>query len=371
MFCTPEPPEEYTTAHTNLLNFRGKVLTDLVGGRVIAGLDAGHASMLKYKNLIDGLGVTPYLFGRVQEYALALKFKGIDVDTGGIRRVKGEYVGGTADYPLQPPYQVPRRPLPQVDVFSYTPVTDLDMLDKANAGSLRSFVLIRCPSGTFRETPDAENAIYDYYELYPTSRYGKKWHIVNPNPSISDWDSFEGEEVKLDRALVKAGTYDNYEYYVSLWFDCLALGMGAIKQSNLILVRCDKSSGAFDIHFSIAGQTVSSAYHNLYGTWKWTDREVGFANLAENITVEVPYEPTWLNHFDVIISVNDVIMGTTNPIPDTYTHPAYTDLIVTAYPNVGYKFKHWERDATIVSVTNPYTLRMLKDYTLKAVFEPL
>jgi parallel beta-helix repeat protein len=62
--------------------------------------------------------------------------------------------------------------------------------------------------------------------------------------------------------------------------------------------------------------------------------------------------------------------GTTNPAPGTYTHTASSMVQVTAIPNSGYIFDHWELNGSNVGSANPYTVHMDSNYTLKAYFAP-
>jgi uncharacterized repeat protein (TIGR02543 family) len=71
--------------------------------------------------------------------------------------------------------------------------------------------------------------------------------------------------------------------------------------------------------------------------------------------------------YTLTISVNDPTMGTTNPAPNTYAYQEGTTATVTAKPNSGYKFDHWQLDAE-THTDNPTTITMDKDYTLTAIF---
>jgi uncharacterized delta-60 repeat protein len=58
--------------------------------------------------------------------------------------------------------------------------------------------------------------------------------------------------------------------------------------------------------------------------------------------------------------------GTTDPIPDTYTHFGGARVTVTAVPDSGYAFKEWSGDAS--GVENPVTIVMDRDKSLTANF---
>jgi len=366
-------PPEYTEALENLKAFRTKILTDLVGGRVIAGLDASHDSMLKFSGIIDGLSVTPYMFGKVKEKALALKFKGKDVGVGKLKYVKGEYVGGKTTYPLKPPYHVPQRSLPQVDVFLYDVIKDLDLLDKTNTESLKSFVLVQANSGTFEETANAENALYDYYEFIPQNRHRGKWTITGQKLGYSSYETIEGEYVVMLRRLVKAGTMEDYEYWLYVFIDGNIYSTSALlRPFSIMTFHIMPSAPAPSTVYSIAGQRVPENSRGLWGTGEEREHMVplGFGCFADTIT-PVTDDIVWSNHFSLKIEVNNPAWGTTSPAPSTYTKEAYEDTAITALPNAGYKLDHWERDGVTISTTSPYTVRSHKDYEVKCVFAPV
>jgi len=60
--------------------------------------------------------------------------------------------------------------------------------------------------------------------------------------------------------------------------------------------------------------------------------------------------------------------GTTDPVPGTYTYAVDSSVEVTAFPDADYVFDHWELDTVDVGSTNPYTVLIDEDHTLKAVF---
>ncbi|MEM1553195.1 MAG: PKD domain-containing protein [Candidatus Bathyarchaeia archaeon] len=60
--------------------------------------------------------------------------------------------------------------------------------------------------------------------------------------------------------------------------------------------------------------------------------------------------------------------GTTNPAPGTYSYAAGSQVQVTAIPNSGYAFDHWELNGTNVGTATTYTVTMNANYVLKAFF---
>jgi desulfoferrodoxin (superoxide reductase-like protein) len=60
--------------------------------------------------------------------------------------------------------------------------------------------------------------------------------------------------------------------------------------------------------------------------------------------------------------------GTTSPPQSNYTYNQPTTVPVTAAPATGWKLDHWLLDNTNIGSTNPYTVNMNSNHTLKAVF---
>jgi hypothetical protein len=67
------------------------------------------------------------------------------------------------------------------------------------------------------------------------------------------------------------------------------------------------------------------------------------------------------------LNLNSTVGGTTDPAPSIYEYDAGSTVTVTAIPDVGYKFNHWELDGVVKSA-NPLSILMDKDHTLLAVF---
>ncbi len=67
------------------------------------------------------------------------------------------------------------------------------------------------------------------------------------------------------------------------------------------------------------------------------------------------------------LTISSTIGGTTDPTPGIYTYDAGTSVTVTAIPENGYYFNHWELDGA-AKTENPIDILMNKDQTLLAVF---
>lgn len=93
------------------------------------------------------------------------------------------------------------------------------------------------------------------------------------------------------------------------------------------------------------------------------------ANNADRYPLMNPYGAPPPPTYDLTITTT--VGGTTDPAPGTYSYTANSTVQVTAFPEAGYLFDHWELDDVNVGSANPYTVLMDKDHTLKAVFSPI
>ncbi len=365
-------PPAYTNTIANLKTFRGNILQDLVASRIIAGLDANHDSMQKYKGVVENLGILPYVFGRVREKALALKFKGIDVDIGMLTKIDAKYTGASGLYPMTPPFSVPQRELPQVDVYLYDTIKDIDLLRQTDMTQVQSFILLQAPSGTFEEAPDAENVFYDYYMIYVQKRRDVVITPSGQETGYAAWQKIRGEETWFIRKLTPAGTvpYTYYHFYILM--DAGVYGDTTITATPaVILLHPTFTDTRPLITMSIAGQSILSTTFGIYATPSQTGfpRIIGFQRIAGAWEWD-SWEDLWYNEFPVTISVEPEGGGTTDPPVGDYTWQAESSHPITAYPSGGYAFDHWEFDDVNKGAANPITHDTFKKQKVKAVFVP-
>jgi len=360
----------YDSTLKNLKAFRQIIFNDLVGARLVAGLDASHDSMTKFSEQIDKLSVTPYLFGRVQEYGNALQFKGLNLGTGEIRRIQGEYTGGKTLYPTAVPYKVPQRELASVDYFQYTQFTPLELLDTTNLASIRSAFMVQVPSGTFRDTPDVENAKYDYYQLYPCIRKRGRYEFTTPTPNYASWKYFEGELIGLYRDFVKAGTWTKYQYNIDAWIDCAIESVSAVIRDEPFLFWFMRPlAPAPEVVYICGTLRLPHPHKGVYtprsGGMPWNI--LSFQNVCEGYGVVSDAE-VYKASYEVDLGVKDELGGTTNPPPNVYLRDVFASFTVQGIPNAGYLFDHWEDEGSTISVANPYTFNVYRPHSLRAVF---
>ena len=368
----PEPPTEYTNAKNALIAFRQKILTDLVGARIVAGLDANHESMQKYSSIIDNLSIVPYVFGRVREKALALKFKDIDVDIGMLTKIDAKYTGGLGLYPLNPPYQVPQRQLPQVDVYLYDMVKDIDLLRQTDMSNIQSFLLLQAPSDTFEEAPDAENVYYDYYIIFAQDRRDADITPLSQHAPFSSWVSVKGVQTHFYRKLTASGQTDYIWYHFFILMDAGVYSDNTLYDTPpVILMHPTFADTRPTITISIAGQGILSTNFGIFATPTAKDlpRVMGFQKISDGWEW-VSWDYLWKNEWDVTIVVEPDNSGTTDPPVGDYIWQAMSNHGITAYPETGYAFDHWEFDNVGKGSANPITAEIFKKQTIKAVFVP-
>jgi len=374
----PLPPE-YTTAKTNLLAFRTKILNDLVGARIVAGLDASHDSMQKYKGKIDSLGVIPYMFGRVREYAVALRFKNMDVDVGGIRRIGASWVGSTTDYPLNEPYNVPQRKLPPVDVFEYTAIADVDLLNKMNEANLKSYIVLMCPHDTFKEVPDVEDASYEYYCFTPVQKYRGEWKFVSPMGLFDTYHHLKGERTLMWLELTKKSDSDVVTYLLDVWLDAMAFNDANEEYGIPVTWETSASGEVSNVRLCIAGHKIPYAFLGVWaGGFARGRQPVSYQNLlvsewriADSRELDSAGETlVWQNTFDVSVTVNNITMGNTSPVSGTEEKRVFgTSWNITANPNSGYMVDHWERNGMNIGGGLTYSHTVRKDELVYCVFK--
>jgi len=362
----PYPPE-YTDAYNNLIAFRNKILTDMVGARVKALLDAGHDCMDKYKGKLEALGVEVTLFNDLMRRATVFKLHGMDLGEGKGRYVKGEFLEPQAKYPLFPPYLVTQRNLPQVDIFSYTARTGVDIKEMSGGAQLQGMITLQCPSGSFHETPDAENALYDFYFLYPQAQYHGKYTPLFP--ILYGIQAFSGNETLLQRQLHFGAKYTLYTASLSTWFDALVQFSGDKYEPISCIAQFSRSHATPEVTIVLGQYRVHSGNAGFWGTF-WTLRppSLGWFRFSAGLQSVTEQTTLWFNHFPVTISVNNPNYGYTIPEMGTYTRKSGEEFIVEAVPYPACLFDRWYLDGVDVGTENPYHLYPLKPCELKAVF---
>ncbi|RLC82433.1 MAG: hypothetical protein DRJ03_19085 [Chloroflexi bacterium] len=369
-----EVPTEYTDAINSLKAFRQKILTDLVGGRLKAKLDASHYSMEKYNEILDRLTITPYLFSNVRRKALALKLGTYNVGEGQIAQARNVYALGKVEYPMQLTPEVSPRLLPQVDIYQYDLPTDVSLLQKTNIEMWNKFFVIVADNGTFEETPDIEDASYDYYYLYPQGIAWVEMTLTNQLTGYGSWKYARGEVVEMQRWLHLKGETTAELYAIEVWREGEAYSDTERVGTFQYAVTIPSTTAQEEpVKLNCLGAWLDTSNQGLWALHTGTGVGDYFCKYAEIDTFPVF---DWLSklNYDLTIKVNDPSMGTTSPAPDTYTLKALTEVTITASPNSGYTVDKVTVDGVEVFVSEvdnwKLILRVRKDTEVIYWFKP-
>jgi len=87
-------------------------------------------------------------------------------------------------------------------------------------------------------------------------------------------------------------------------------------------------------------------------------------------TITVSTGGTYTAYYDVkyTLTITTTPGGSTNPPPGSYLHWSGTKVTITAVPQEGYTFDHWELNGENIGGQNPISITMHTNYTLYAVF---
>jgi len=125
----------------------------------------------------------------------------------------------------------------------------------------------------------------------------------------------------------------------------------------------------YDAGSSVPVQAFPSANY-MFDHWVLDGSPAGSGNpidvlMNDNHTLHAVF--SLINY---TLTITATAGGTTDPAPSSYVYASGSSVMVTAVPDVNYKFIRWEIDGSNVT-DNPITVLMDKDYTLHAVFELL
>lgn len=361
-------PTEYTDAHASLVEFRNKILSELVSGRVKAGLDASHAGMVKYRDLIKKLSITPYVFGKIREKGLALKLSGKDVGEGGFAQAKTDFIGSSFPYPMTSPYQVSPRSLPEVDVFKYRPVTDVSLIEGANEEVWRSLFLVQSDHNTFKETPDMENVFYDYYSLRPMGCKKVEATFSGQRTGYSNYGRLESEGTIIALSLTTQADSVLADYYCYCFIDVEIYTDSSKVCSLPVLIYIPPDVAPLEKAILVcAGKHIATDLEGVYAGFVQEGILVGWALVAKSLTFTVE-EILWAGTSTIILSVNDPLLGTISPVAGTYEYKTLDKVTVDATPYSDNEIKRWVLDGLQYPASASFTTSMFRNHTLMCVF---
>lgn len=112
--------------------------------------------------------------------------------------------------------------------------------------------------------------------------------------------------------------------------------------------------------------TVEAIPNTGYSFAKWTDEDGFVVSYANPYVSRAVHDETLIANFvagtwvpdsmTITIAVNNPTMGTTNPVPGTYTYPESSEDSIVAIPNNGYYFYGWAVSASVMGMTISDTL---------------
>lgn len=125
----------------------------------------------------------------------------------------------------------------------------------------------------------------------------------------------------------------------------------------------------YDAGSGVSVQALPSANY-LFDHW---ELDGSYAGTDNPTAVQMDDDHTLHAVFSLInytLTITTTAGGTTDPAPGAYVYASGSSVVVTATPDINYKFIHWEIDGSNIT-DNPITVLMDKDYTLHAVFQLL
>ena len=125
----------------------------------------------------------------------------------------------------------------------------------------------------------------------------------------------------------------------------------------------------YDAGSSVSVQALPSTNY-MFDHW---ELDGSYAGTDNPTTVQMDDDHTLHAVFSLInytLTITTTAGGTTDPVPGVYVYASGSSVVVTATPDVNYKFIHWEIDGSNIT-DNPITISMDNDYTLHAVFQLL
>lgn len=363
-----ELPPEYTEVINKIKSFRSKIFDTIVSGRVKAVLDANHETLNKYKSIVEGLSIMPYMIDVLTRKALAFRFGDTDIGSGKIAQSKVRYNAGLALYPIFSPPKVPLRSLPQVDVFVYTPPSDLELVEKGNEKLWGNLFVIQCDRHKFVEVPDVSNVSFDFYTMRPVARGRFKAELLYPQTGFDTWQYVYGEMVILHRALTPVGSDMAYDYFIFVFVDGnVSTSTGEVNIIPLIIIVTRSTANNPKVVLVCGGQRLLNTDEGVFCGWVAEGQFVGFTKTHGGHN-PVSYDEIWYGTSKFDLRVNNPAYGTTNPSPKVYTKKTTDITTVYAMPNSGYSLKCWDLDGVDFPPSSSFSLYHFRDHILTCVF---
>ena len=364
-------PSEYEYAVHGLKTLRQSIERTFVEGRVKALLNASVETLHRYREILGLSSLNAHLIGNVNRYNLVFSDGGVTPDFDNIAEVKARYTGGEATYPIYLPHMVSARKLPQVDVFIYTPPTDVEMLERGSSEIWANSFLLQTNRHSYSTHPDASNVYYDYYKMSPIGRAMVTASLSNPESGFEGYTKIRGEATVLycTVQVPESNVFYDYDLYAFLDADFFT-STGFAKTVPLAVIVTDTDYDLPENTFVCAGKRVSTKGKGLYVGWVQDGQLVGFSKTHGSVTLE-SVVATYAEPRMLTIDWTPLEGGYTSPDRGTYDKKSTDVVTVTAYPNSGWAFVGWLLDGSGVPPdVNPIQVKMYRNHTLVALFKP-
>jgi len=174
-----------------------------------------------------------------------------------------------------------------------------------------------------------------------------------------------GEETFMNRMFHKASDLTEFYVALSVFFDAMHHHTveGDVPHALTAWLSQNPVSPVVTCHIGQYRMTYA-----FWSTYQELPPHTGFERFSAGLSGVEESETLWVNHFLVTLSVNNSAWGHTSPVAGEYERKSGYEFDVTAVPEGGHSFDHWELDGVNVGSTNPYALYPSKPCELKAVF---
>jgi len=188
--------------------------------------------------------------------------------------------------------------------------------------------------------------------------------IVTPNAKTYLWSSTSGLSTQ-QMGFIVVTSYGNItgnygtQYYLAVAMSPPGIttisGEGWYNDSATVMLTAPSVSNYSFAYWLVNGVSQGAGVNPITVTM----------DAAMNASAE--YAPVAPN----TLTITATSGGTTSPLPGTYSYSSGTNVTVTAIPDSGYVFDHWELfSADINSTANPIVVTLNMNHTLNAIFLP-
>jgi len=122
------------------------------------------------------------------------------------------------------------------------------------------------------------------------------------------------------------------------------------------------------VNGTLASVTATPDAEYVLDYWLLDGNKAGSANPFTVLMMDDHALQPVFTKINYTLTISTTTGGTTSPVPGTYTYPSGSYASVTALPSANYFLDYWLLDGSNAGSTNPASILMNKDHSLKAVF---